>query len=138
MTELSARGAVVVDTGVFSAELVRRGVGLANAYRPLLEGRPFIVSFVTAAEVRFGARHAGWGAPRLRRLEQRLGRARIVWPGPELVEVYADLRSSCMRDGHALGQRSTRPTVGSWRRRSGLAFLWSLMTGSFETSPAST
>ncbi len=105
MTELSARGAVVVDTGVFSAELVRRGVGLANAYRPLLEGRPFIVSFVTAAEVRFGARHAGWGAPRLRRLEQRLGRARIVWPGPELIEVYADLRSSCMRDGHALGQK---------------------------------
>lgn len=55
----SSRGPVVVDTGVFAAELLRRGAPLAASYRPLLEGRPFIVSFVTVAEVRFGAQLAG-------------------------------------------------------------------------------
>lgn len=99
------RGPVVVDTGVFAAELLRRGAPLAASYRPLLEGRPFIVSFVTVAEVRFGAQLAGWGAPRLQRLEQRLARARIVWPGPELVAVHVDLRTECVRRGHALGQK---------------------------------
>lgn len=71
----------------------------------MLEGRRFIVSFVTVAEVRFGAQLAGWGAPRLQRLEERLARARIVWPGPELVVANADLRTACVRIGHALGQK---------------------------------
>jgi predicted nucleic acid-binding protein len=99
------RGPVAVDTGVFAAELVRRGAPLAESYRPLIEGRPFVVSFVTVAEVRFGARLAGWGVARLQRTEQRLAQARIVWPGAELVEVYADLRSGCVRVGHGLGQK---------------------------------
>lgn len=101
----ASRGPVVVDTGVFAVELLRRGAPLAASYRPLLEGRPFIVSFVTVAEVRFGAQLAGWGPPRLHRLEQRLARARIVWPGPELVAVHVDLRTACVRIGHALGQK---------------------------------
>lgn len=99
------RGPVVVDTGVFAAELLRHGAPLAASYRPLLEGRRFIVSFVTVAEVRFGAQLASWGTSRLQRLEQRLSRARIVWPGPALVAAYAALRTTCVRDGHALGQK---------------------------------
>jgi len=55
------RGPVVVDTGVFAAELLRRGAPLAASYRSLLEGRPFIVSVATVAEVRFGAELADWG-----------------------------------------------------------------------------
>jgi predicted nucleic acid-binding protein len=101
----AGRGPVVVDTGVFAAELVRRGSPLAETYRPFLEGRPFIVSFVTVSEVRFGARLAGWGPTRLQRMELRLSTARVVWPGPQLVEVYADLRTTCVRAGHALGQK---------------------------------
>lgn len=104
-SQTGARGAVVVDTGVFAAELVRRGAPLAESYRSTLEGRLFIVSFATVAELRFGARRADWGTTRIQRLEQRLGRARIVWPGPDLVEVYADLRTTCVRRGHALGQK---------------------------------
>jgi predicted nucleic acid-binding protein len=95
----------VVDTGVFAAGLVKRGAPLAAAYRPLLEGRPFVISFVTAAEVRFGARLARWGPSRVKRVELRLLEARIVWPGPDLVAVYAELRTACVRSGHALGQR---------------------------------
>ena len=101
-----SRGPVVVDTGVFAAELLRRGAPLAASYRALLEGRPFIISFVTVAEVRFGAQLARWGPPRLQRLEQRFSRARIVWPGPDLVAAYVKLRTACVRDGHALGQKA--------------------------------
>jgi predicted nucleic acid-binding protein len=103
--QAGGRGPVVVDTGVFAAELVRKGALLAETYRPLLEGRPYIISFATVAEVMFGAELAGWGTTRLRRIERRLGSTRIVWPGPDLVHVYAGLRTRCVRDGHGLGQK---------------------------------
>ncbi len=86
----AVEGPVAVDTGVFAAELLTWGIS-RDKLRTLLEGRPFIVSFVTVAEVRFGGQLAGWGAPRLQRLEERLARARIVWPGPELLAVHVDL-----------------------------------------------
>ena len=57
----------------------------------MLEGRPFVISATTVAEVRFGAELAGWGTPRRARLEQRITRSRIVWPGPELIDAYVDL-----------------------------------------------
>lgn len=56
---------IVVDTNVFGADLVRRGAPLATLYRPYLEGRSFVLSFQTVAELRFGALRKGWGAARL-------------------------------------------------------------------------
>jgi predicted nucleic acid-binding protein len=99
------RGPVVIDTGVFAARLGRRDGRLRTEYAPLLEGRPAIISFVTVAEVRYGAKFAGWGSKRLRRLEHELSRAEIVWPGPALVDVYATLRTWCVKYGHGLGQK---------------------------------
>ena len=69
------------------------------------EGRPAIISFVTVAELRFGARLAGWGPGRLQRLEHEIERADTVWPGPSLVDTYATLRAWCVKVGHGLGQR---------------------------------
>lgn len=100
------RGPVVLDTGIFAAELVRSRAGLAEKYRPLLEGRPFVISSTTVAEVRFGAELARWGISRRTQLEQRIARSRIVWPGPELVSVYVELRVRSMRSGHPLGQKT--------------------------------
>lgn len=105
MTKSVPRGPVVVDTGVFAAELTRSGADLAERYRPVLEGRNVFISFVTEAEVRFGAKRAGWGAARMTRLEQRLAMVAVVWPGPELVEEYAELRAWCVARGHGLGQK---------------------------------
>lgn len=68
----------------------------------MLEGRPAVISFATVAELEYGARLAGWGPDRLRRLEYEVGRAEIVWPGPHLTEVYATLRAWCVRTGHGL------------------------------------
>jgi predicted nucleic acid-binding protein len=67
---VGSRGPVVIDTGVFGARLTPSGRLLASRYRPVLEGRPAIISFVTVAELEYGARLAGWGPDRLRRLER--------------------------------------------------------------------
>ena len=96
---------VVVDTGVFGARLTPSGRILAARYRPILEGRPAIISFVTAAELGYGARLAGWGPQRLQRLELEIARAEVVWAGPALAEAYASLRAWCVRTGHGLGQK---------------------------------
>jgi predicted nucleic acid-binding protein len=100
-----SRGPVVVDTGVFAARLTSSGSLLAARYRPVLEGRPAVISFVTVAELGYGARLAGWGPGRLRRLDYEIARAETVWPGPHIVEAYASLRTWCVRTGHGLGQK---------------------------------
>jgi tRNA(fMet)-specific endonuclease VapC len=102
---VASRGPVVVDTGVFGARLTPSGRLLAERYRPILEGRPVIVCFITVAELGYGARLAGWGPQRLRRLELEIGRVEVVWPGPVLAESYASLRAWCVRTGHGLGQK---------------------------------
>ena len=99
------RGPVVIDTGVFAARLTPSGNLLASRYRPLLEGRPAIISFITVAELGYGARLAGWGPGRLQRLDYEIARAEIVWPGPHLAEAYASLRTWCVRTGHGLGHK---------------------------------
>src|ERR1700730_12110479 len=103
-----SRGAVVIDTGVVAPRLTTRGSLLAARYRPLLEGRPAVISFVTVAELGYGARLAGWGPGRVRRLEDEIARAGIggvrrveyevagpviVGPGANVVETYASLRT---------------------------------------------
>ncbi len=99
-----ARGPIVIDTDVYGAELVP-GSKIAEAYEPIILGRPAFISFQTVAELRFGALHRGWGPARMLKLQARLDRAEVVHSGPELVAIYAQLRSDCVRIGHALGQR---------------------------------
>jgi hypothetical protein len=48
------RGPAVIDTGVFAARLTPSGSLLAARYRPLLAGRPAVISFVTMAELGYG------------------------------------------------------------------------------------
>lgn len=98
------RGPVVIDTGVFGADLVP-GSPLTALYESVLAGRPAFISFQTVAELRYGALRRRWGEHRMRRLEASIAEAEIVWAGPELVDVYARLRADCEAIGHPLGQR---------------------------------
>ena len=98
-----SRGPVLIDTGVFGVRLTPRGRPLASVYRPLLEGRPAVISFITVAELRYGAKLAGWGPGRLGSLERELAQVDTVWPGPNLTETYATVRTWCARAGHGLG-----------------------------------
>jgi predicted nucleic acid-binding protein len=93
-----------VDTGVFGARLAEPTRELAFQYRTLLD-RHMAISFVTVAELRFGAIRAGWGPVRLQRLETEIARAATVWPGPDLIQHYATLRAWCVQNGHGLGQK---------------------------------
>lgn len=98
-------GPVVVDTGVFGADLVP-GSELSDLYEPILRGRPVLISFQTVAELRYGARRRRWGALRLRQLEARISQAEIVYPGPDLVDAHVRLRVACAQAGHALADRA--------------------------------
>lgn len=95
----------VVDTNVFGAQLTRRGAALADAYRTHVEGRALFISFVTVAELRYGARLAHWDPPRLQHLEAMLATAETVWAGDGLVDAYVALRQECTTTGHPLGQK---------------------------------
>ncbi|WP_166354057.1 PIN domain-containing protein [Phytoactinopolyspora limicola] len=101
----SPRGPVVVDTGVYGATMTPSGKPLASGYRQILEDRRTIISFVTVAELRFGASLAGWGARRRQGLEDKLDQTRTVWATPNLITAYVDLRSWAIRAGHGLGQK---------------------------------
>jgi tRNA(fMet)-specific endonuclease VapC len=104
VTATSLRGPIVVDTDVFSADLVPTSP-LTDAYAPILAGRHAYISFQTEAELRYGALRRGWGPDRMRRLELRIRQAEVVHSGPELVLVCAQLRANCERIGHGLGGR---------------------------------
>lgn len=96
---------VVVDTNVFSADLLRATQPLVELYRPLLIGRRFLISFQTLAEVEYGLRWRDWGVVRIHRVQEHIQRAEVVWPGPALLAVYVELRIDCRRAGHALAQQ---------------------------------
>ena len=98
-------GPVVVDTGVFGARLMPHGQLLASGYDTLVESRPVIISFITVAELRFGALRAGWGSSRRQRLETHLRSAQVAWPDQGLVDAYAQLRAWCSLRGHGLGHK---------------------------------
>ena len=71
MSSAPPRGPVVIDTDVFSADLVP-GSRLAERYAPLITGRPAFISFQTVAELRYGAIRRGWGHARMLRLEAKV------------------------------------------------------------------
>lgn len=96
---------VVVDTNVFSADLIRSTRPLVELYQPLLTGRRFLISFQTLGEIRYGLRRQGWGMRRTDSAEAHIGRAEVVWPGPALLNTYVDLRVACERAGHPLSQQ---------------------------------
>ena len=99
-------GPVVVDTGVFGADLSASSRPLADAYAELLSGRAILISFVTVAELRYGALRAGWGPKRRGELETAINEVKIVWPGRALASEHAALRAECMAAGHGLAEKS--------------------------------
>jgi predicted nucleic acid-binding protein len=95
---------VVIDTNVFSADLLRATRPLVDLYRPILTGRRFLISFQTVAEIEYGIRRRNWGESRRVRVDDHIARAETVWPGPALLSTCVDLRVACGRVGHPLAQ----------------------------------
>ena len=61
---------ILVDTDVFS--YIFRGDPRADYFRPYLLRRTLAISFMSVAELYFGAYWADWGASRIGRLENQL------------------------------------------------------------------
>jgi len=104
VTPAGPRGPIVIDTDVFSADLVP-GSRLAERYAQIITGRPAFISFQTVAELLYGALRRGWGTTRMLKLEAKIQRVDVVHTGPELVHICPQLRADCKAAGHALGQR---------------------------------
>ena len=111
MSTVRSRGPIVIDTDVFSADLLPRS-RLAERYAPLVTGRPAVISFQTVAELRYGAIRRHWGRTRMLTLEAKIQRVEVLHTGPELVLVYAQLHADCEAAGHALAQK--KHTADRW------------------------
>jgi predicted nucleic acid-binding protein len=59
-------------------------------------------SFVSIAEMRFGARIRGWGAARLAQLESFFERYRVVESTPEIGSAWAQIRADAQRVGRPI------------------------------------
>lgn len=91
---MTAAQPVVVDTMAVSALVnEQRDPDTARDYRKLVADRPVLVSFVTIAEMRYGAIKAGWGELRTRGLERSLSQVVVVQPDDELIRACASLRA---------------------------------------------
>ena len=100
MTSGLTGGPIAVDTVIISWLLSRSPQ--VQPYQPYLTGRQFVISFITVAELRYGAAKGNWGDPRKQKLEERLAAMRIVIPDNDLVNTYVAMRVQCERAGHGL------------------------------------
>ncbi len=62
------------------------------------------LTFVSVAEVYFGAYSAQWGDAKMRELETRLGRMLVLPYDEDLPRACAGLRAEALRRGHPLAQ----------------------------------
>jgi predicted nucleic acid-binding protein len=96
---------VVVDTDALSWAFDPRPTATAEEARALIGGRTRVASFVSVAELRYGALNAGWGQLRLRRLARSLADLDVVQTERTLIDRTADLRAWASGVGHPLGAK---------------------------------
>jgi predicted nucleic acid-binding protein len=77
-------GPVVVDTSVFGADLLKVRAPLAVSYQPFLVGRAVFISFVTVAELRYGARRGHALSQRVHEADRWIA-STALWLGVPLV-----------------------------------------------------
>lgn len=80
-----------------------RGDRLARAYEPHLRGRRHYISFVTVAELLYGAEKGAWGPSRRDSLESVLAGFVVISYETEIARCYARLRAARERTGHPIG-----------------------------------
>jgi predicted nucleic acid-binding protein len=91
---------LVVDTDLVSFIFNRHPLG--EAYLDMVAGKELVVSFMTLAEVRLGARLAQWGSRRMERQEHCLSRYRVAYPDSATRTCGVDAVSAARRRGRPL------------------------------------
>jgi tRNA(fMet)-specific endonuclease VapC len=90
----------VIDTDVVS--FLYKGDTRAELYRPHLASPPFILSFMTVAELRSWTRQRDWGADRQKALEAYLARYVILYANDALCDRWAEAMDSARRAGRPI------------------------------------
>jgi tRNA(fMet)-specific endonuclease VapC len=93
---------IILDTDAFSYLLAKKPQ--AAAYGPLLRGKIPALTFVSLAEVRYGALHAGWGERRLAELEASVRKCLMLPFHEELASLWARLKHDARQNGHPFAQ----------------------------------
>jgi tRNA(fMet)-specific endonuclease VapC len=89
---------VIVDTDVLS--YLFKGDSRGESYRPHLDGKLGVLSFMTIAELDFWASTRNWGSTRRAELTAFLEPYTVIHSDLRLCEMWAEVRSQVMRDGH--------------------------------------
>lgn len=92
---------ILVDTDVVS--YLFGGREQATFFRPYLQHRTLAVSFMTVAELYFGAYKANWGIRRITQLDNHLRNYVIVPFDYELCRRCASIRADRQKAGHQMG-----------------------------------
>jgi len=91
---------LIVDTDIVS--YIFKWHPSAPHYIELLAGNEVAISFVTPAEMRFGALEAGWGIRRTNLLERFLSRFMVYYPDDRLCAVWAEIKHESNQKGHPI------------------------------------
>jgi tRNA(fMet)-specific endonuclease VapC len=93
--------AVLLDTDVFSF-LMKEGDTRSALYRPHINGKAIVLSFVTVGELYVWTIRRRWNARRLAAFEQRLKAAVIVPYDLDLCKTYGKLRAALLDKGRPI------------------------------------
>ena len=95
-----SKSRIVVDTDVVS--YLFNAHSQAEFFQPYLLHRTLAVSFMTIAQLYYGAFHASWGTSRLTRLENHLKNYVILPYDHELCLKWAAVRQECESNGRPI------------------------------------
>ena len=114
---------IVADTNILS--YMFKNHPLAAAYRPLMEGNRWAISFMSLAELHEGAARAHWGSAAIRRLDEFLQAFTVVHSTDELSTAPQKFLTPCAADADPDRGASEEPirrrSVTSEQRRAGPA-----------------
>lgn len=91
---------IVLDTNIVSYFF--KGDTRAALYRPYLADAVVNLSFMTVAEMFFGAERGGWGVVRRRRLEVFLRAFPVIHSDAVLCSIWADISAVCEHQGRTI------------------------------------
>ncbi|HLX60144.1 MAG TPA: PIN domain-containing protein [Planctomycetota bacterium] len=87
---MSSQDGSVVDTNIISYVCKKHSIG--ERYAPYLSDKIWYISFITLAELQFGAKKDKWGIKKLKKLEERLAQTRMLPFHDKIIAEYVRIR----------------------------------------------
>jgi predicted nucleic acid-binding protein len=91
---------IIADTNIVS--YIMKGVPLAKAYAPHLQGKLVAISFITVGEMYYGAEKKNWGKQKRLKLETTLRNFIVIPYDHEIARCYGRLVAERERKGRPI------------------------------------